>query len=79
MEYMLLRDGSVKVVPELSNRISVRNELIRSDGIEYYWKENAVDWCCILASTPALSIDNVEVTVDYVDVPDVIKLAAMLE
>lgn len=75
MEYMLLRDGSVKAFDSLFGQDDVVDALGDYDGVAYYWHSARNRWACI----------NLEIAegnsqlIDLKDVPDVIKLAAMLE
>ncbi|AXC36471.1 hypothetical protein HOT57_gp27 [Pseudomonas phage phCDa] len=79
MEYMLLVDGSVNVTLELPNRAAVMSALISEGGDAHYWREPGGRWCCIKNTGVFKGLDDVDVAIKYVDVPDVVKLAVMLE
>lgn len=72
MEYMLLRDGTVRVCPHIRFIPEVRQEMAHHGGVAYYWRDNE-DWLFVHVD----SMDSAGTVT--LDVPDVIKLAAMLE
>jgi hypothetical protein len=75
MEYMLLRDGSVKPFDNLAMHEDVMGAMADYDGIAYYWHNHTFNWNCITNTSPKVS--NKQITYD--ELPVVIKLAAMLE
>ena len=73
MEYMLLKDGSVRPYEDDLSHGGVMRELKEHDGVGYYWPYSRGSWGCLrLASVNA---DNLP----HSDVPPQILLAAMLE
>jgi hypothetical protein len=74
MEYMLMRDGSIKVFECLETHEDVVDALYDYDGVAYYWWNANFMWSCITRTSPEVS--SKQITEDTL--PDVIKLAAML-
>jgi hypothetical protein len=72
MEFMLMPDGSVKTFGKLLNSSVVLDALNDYMGVAYYW-QHASGWSVMHAGA---AINSGAMTND---VPDVIKLAAMLE
>ena len=75
MEYMLLKDGTVKVFEEIDAWVDVMTALERYKGVAYYWQTSLRGWRKIDPSS--IKSDSLDITID--DLPDVIKLAHMLE
>lgn len=75
MEYMLLRDGSIKLFECLSEVEDVVDALHDYDGIAYYWCNTAFQWSCVKPDHTKYSPTQMNKS----DVPEVIRLAAMLE
>lgn len=75
MEYMLLKDGSFKTFEPIEQTERVRELLKFHDGIAYYWNYRGV-WKAMAITTPMTEFSSNEYAQN---VPDVIKLAAMLE
>jgi hypothetical protein len=75
MEYMLLSDGSVKTFECLPTHSEVVDALHDYGGVAYYWWNIQFKWSSITPITPKIS--DTQISVDLV--PDVVKLAAMLE
>lgn len=75
MEYLLLQDGSVRVVPEIDTYDVVEALLKAEPGIKHYWLSREGVWrVSYLSSMGARRTDRLDV-----DPPDMVKLAAMLE
>lgn len=72
MEYMLFADGSVKVFDKIETGGEVLMMMNLWGGVAYYWPIDDVNWGYLTADVRAKTISTEEV-------PDVIKLAAMLE
>lgn len=72
MEYMLLADGSVRVCEPMLTVDIVRVAMLKHGGVAYYWHDTA-GWLHITIDSPWGSGTTTK------DVPDVIKLAVMLE
>lgn len=74
MEYLLLRDGSVRSFNEENAHHEVIAILREPDAFAYYWHTSDYGWSCftLIKDEPAIS-HNIK------DVPDIIKLADMLE
>lgn len=75
MEYMLLKDGSIKMFKCLPTADNVIDALHDFDGKAYYWFTTAFNWCCILR----ICRQYAPTKIDESEVPEIIKLAAMLE
>lgn len=75
MEYMLLRDGSVKVFEHLPIYEDVMRAMALYDGIEHYWYTTDFGWCRICFDSNKSGDCRILPTT----VPEIIKLAAMLE
>lgn len=75
MEYMILRDGSLKLFPIMISHQSVVNALAVYGGKEYYWQEDGYNWLCIRTDIHA---DNIE-QISRDEVPALVLMAAMLE
>ena len=74
MEYLLLRDGSVRSYSQNNSHDEVLSILREPDAFAYYWSTSEFDWSCftLLKDEPAIEHR-------IPDVPDIIKLASMLE
>lgn len=80
MEYTLLPDNTVLVTAVLSNRYAVMSHMISVGAIAHYWYEvSNKTWWCLHNTGDSTGIDELDPEIDYADLPDVIKLAAMLE
>lgn len=75
MEYMLLRDGSVKAFEYLHLYEGVMRAMALYDGIEHYWYNTAFGWRRICFDSKKSEDSCILPTT----VPEIIKLAAMLE
>lgn len=82
MEYMLLKDGSVRVYEVmLKTAWDVWDEMQAHDGIAYYWRAHSQlsHWYRIDTYTHSVFMENEECLVfRELDLPEVIKLAVML-
>ena len=73
MDYMLLRSGAVMAIDD-EPRVPEMFELMeKHDGAAYYWYAGHRGWYCIERDQVRKSSQRVN------DVPDIIKLAAMLQ
>lgn len=72
MEYMLLADGTVRPYECIRFVSEIRTEMADVGGVAYYWQKSG-DWLFIQADN-----NDREGTITT-ELPDVIKLAAMLE
>lgn len=75
MEYMLLSDGSVKTFECLDTHLDVIDALHDYGGVAYYWWSENFRWSCIKPDSSAVGSKQVNES----DVPDIVKLAAMLQ
>jgi len=75
MECMLLSDGTVKAFSSLPLYEDVLEALADYDGIAHYWYSTAYGWGCIKPEHREWSDTKISAS----DVPDVIKLALMME
>lgn len=75
MEYMLLLDGTVKVFNRIATSTEVLTALYENDGAAYYWRDSSAIWYMLTPISVPGSI--AQTTADAV--PDIIKLAAMME
>lgn len=75
MEYMLLKDGSIKLFECLSGVEDVVDALHVYDGIAYYWFNTAFKWSCVKPDYTKHSPTQIRKS----KVPEVILLAHMLE
>jgi hypothetical protein len=75
MEYMLMPDGTVQVFPVQLNADDVRDLLSLHMGVAFYWnhttKGEFIGWSVMHADCLCGTVAD--------SVPDVIKLAAMLQ
>lgn len=75
MEYLLLEDGTVRVVPEIDTYDVVESLLNAEPGSSHYWLSKEGVWrVSYLTSVGARRTDRLDV-----DPPDMVKLATMLE
>ena len=74
MEYLLLRDGSVRSYSQINAHDEVLSILREPDAVAYYWSNSDFDWSCFTLVKDEPAIEH-----RIRDVPDIIKLAAMLE
>ena len=75
MEYMLLRDGTVKAFDTLPVLGDVLDALADCDGVDYYWQMSDGGWCCINKYTQP----NVDASINKSAVPEIVLLAQMME
>lgn len=75
MEYMLMRDGSIKMFKCLPTADGVLEALASHDGVAYYWYTTAFGWSCILPEYTQHAPTGIHES----EVPEIIKLATMLE
>lgn len=75
MEYMLMSDGTVKAFNQLALHSDVLDALADYCGVAYYWYHESFGWSCLTSTSP--QVGNAVIAEDAV--PDVVKLAAMLE
>lgn len=76
MDYMLLKDGSVITI-EGEPKVSVMYELFKEHGgVAQYWTNEHAGWWYVTNSMPPMA-GGKRITDD--EVPEVIRLAAMLE
>lgn len=73
MEYMLLKDGSFKTFDPIEQTERIRSLLKFHDGIAYYWQMSDGGWYCVERDEVSKRSQIVK------EVPDIIKLAAMLQ
>lgn len=76
MDYMLLKDGSFIPIPGEPASDHIRKLLLRHDGVAHYWLNPPNYWYHI---TPSTSLKSGGLRIDAHDVPEIIRLAAMLE
>lgn len=74
MEYMILRDGSLKLFSPLQMMDEVLDALAVHDGVAYYWYAEAFKWSCIKEASDKHR--NVQISED--DVPEIVRMAHML-
>ena len=75
-EYMVFADGSIKAFPETLTSDHIYASLAEHGGVSYYWRSLISDaegplWICCYANG-----DEADV---HAKLPDLVKLAAMLE
>jgi hypothetical protein len=75
MEFMLLPDNGVKAFETLPLQEDVVQAMRLHEGLAYYWYNPINGWYCIKLDHLTGSAQRLNAD----DVPDVIKLAAMLE
>lgn len=80
MEYMLLADGTVKSFPCLSTGTQIVEALKAYNGVSHYWWDGVYEntWR-VWHITHQVGARNGGFPVQEEDVPEVIKLARMLE
>lgn len=79
MEYILMADDTVIPCETLNDRVDVWKALQDTGGIAYYWNGDDVGWCMISATCGLESLNSFDPAIDADMVPNVIKLALMLE
>lgn len=75
MEYMLLRDGTLKAFDTLPMLEDVLDALADVDGVAYYWQVSDGGWCRITEDTKPNSDAHINIS----EVPEIVLLARMLE
>lgn len=78
MEYMLLLDGSVLPHDTLLDVVQIGEALALHGGAAYYWHNHQFGWSCVKAAESYV-FDPIEHNIGDDAVPDVIKLAVMLQ
>lgn len=78
MEYMLLLDGSVLPHETLLNVEQIAEALALRGGAAYYWHNYQFGWSRVVAAK-SYEFDPIEHNIDETELPNVIKLAVMLE
>ena len=74
MEYMILRDGSLKLFNPLHMMDEVLDALAIHDGVAYYWYTETFKWSCIKEASDIHR--NVQISED--DVPEIVRMAHMM-
>lgn len=75
MEYMLLRDGTLKAFDTFPLLEDVLDALADVDGVAYYWQLSDGVWCRITEDTEP----NTDAGISISEVPEIVLLARMLE
>lgn len=70
-----MRDGSIKLFKRLPMADDVLEALVSHDGAAYYWYTTAFEWSCILPEYT----QHAPTRINASEVPEIIKLATMLE
>lgn len=80
MEYTLLPDGTIEVTEVLFDRRDVMSHMVAVGAVAHYWYETSnKTWWCLNNTGDTTGIDDLDPEIDYEDLPDVVKLAAMLK
>lgn len=75
MEFMLLPDNNIQTFPKIATEREVKELLQLHGGIAYYWCTTEFGWRIITSDSHEYSTNRVSEE----DVPEIIKLAQMLE
>lgn len=73
MDYMLLRSGAVMAIDDEPKVPEIFELMKKHDGAVYYWHDRHRGWYCVERDEVSKRSQRVK------DVPDIIKLAAMLQ
>ena len=76
MDYMLLKDGSFIPIPGEPTSGQIQELLRTHGGVAHYWKNPPGNWYYLKPDTP---LHKGGIQINTYDVPEIIRLAAMLE
>lgn len=76
MDFMLLKDGSIIPIPDEPEASKMRELLHVHGGVAQYWMNSPNIWYHLKPDTP-YHLGGIKI--DAQDVPEIIRLAAMLE